>query len=48
MIKAWKLKQSRDGDDAKWMASYTKECPTCGKTIHKDGGCQYMTCGRQP
>jgi len=44
MIKEWKFKQSRDGDDAKWMATFTKECPNCGKTIHKDGGCQYMTC----
>eukprot|EP01125_Pyxidicula_operculata_P000933 TRINITY_DN1080_c2_g1_i1.p1 TRINITY_DN1080_c2_g1~~TRINITY_DN1080_c2_g1_i1.p1 ORF type:complete len:307 (-),score=83.49 TRINITY_DN1080_c2_g1_i1:908-1753(-) len=27
MIKEWQIKTSKDGDDAKWIASYTKECP---------------------
>ena len=34
----------KDGDDLKWMAQFTKECPKCKAVIHKDGGCQYMGC----
>jgi len=45
MIKEWNKKNQTDGEDAKWIASYTKECPKCSSMIHKDGGCQYMTCG---
>jgi len=44
MIKEWNNKNHSEGDDAKWIASYTKECPKCRSVIHKDGGCQYMTC----
>jgi len=44
MYKEWLKKSQTEGEDSKWMASYTKECPKCAFVIHKEGGCQYMTC----
>jgi len=44
MVKEWLSKCSLEGEDTKWMASFTKECPNCKFIIHKEGGCQYMTC----
>uniref|UniRef100_A0A6B2L270 RBR-type E3 ubiquitin transferase n=1 Tax=Arcella intermedia TaxID=1963864 RepID=A0A6B2L270_9EUKA len=44
MVKEWNLKNQKEGDNAKWFATYTKECPKCKAIIHKDGGCQYMRC----
>jgi ariadne-1 len=44
MMARWNAKCSKDGDDLKWLAQFTKECPKCKAVIHKDGGCQYMTC----
>lgn len=43
-VPGWMAKCAREGDDLKWLAQYTKECPKCKALIHKDGGCQYMTC----
>jgi ariadne-1 len=45
MLKEWQRKIQMDASDANWLAAYTKECPKCSTIIHKDGGCQYMTCG---
>lgn len=44
MVKDWEAKQIAQGSDAEWIAGYTKECPKCNFVIHKDGGCQYITC----
>jgi ariadne-1 len=44
MLSEWNKKASKEGDDSKWMVTYTKECPQCFAIIHKDGGCQYMCC----
>eukprot|EP00029_Vermamoeba_vermiformis_P000961 TRINITY_DN1112_c0_g1_i1.p1 TRINITY_DN1112_c0_g1~~TRINITY_DN1112_c0_g1_i1.p1 ORF type:complete len:525 (-),score=178.59 TRINITY_DN1112_c0_g1_i1:119-1537(-) len=44
MIKDWNTKMNADGENAQWIASFTKECPKCNFLIHKDGGCQYMRC----
>eukprot|EP01121_Diplochlamys_sp_Union-15-3_P013422 TRINITY_DN4163_c0_g1_i2.p1 TRINITY_DN4163_c0_g1~~TRINITY_DN4163_c0_g1_i2.p1 ORF type:complete len:140 (-),score=6.18 TRINITY_DN4163_c0_g1_i2:244-663(-) len=46
MIKQWMGKIADDGDNASFLASFTKECPKCDTLIHKDGGCQYMTCSK--
>jgi len=44
MLSNWIQKASKEGDDSKWIVTYTKECPKCRAVIHKDGGCQYMCC----
>jgi len=44
MLREWLSKCSLEGEDTKWMATFTKECPNCAFLIHKEGGCQYMTC----
>jgi ariadne-1 len=44
MLSEWNKKSTKEGDDSKWMVTYTKECPQCFSIIHKDGGCQYMCC----
>jgi ariadne-1 len=44
MYKEFITKCQMEGEDSKWMASFTKECPKCNYVIHKEGGCQYMTC----
>jgi ariadne-1 len=44
MLTDWTQKSTKEGDDSKWMVTYTKECPKCRAIIHKDGGCQYMCC----
>lgn len=44
MVKEWRQKTSTDGENAEWMAKFTKDCPKCGYLIHKEGGCQYMSC----
>eukprot|EP01130_Rhizamoeba_saxonica_P015484 TRINITY_DN695_c0_g1_i2.p1 TRINITY_DN695_c0_g1~~TRINITY_DN695_c0_g1_i2.p1 ORF type:complete len:378 (+),score=61.39 TRINITY_DN695_c0_g1_i2:456-1589(+) len=44
MMKKWDKKSNIEGENAKWLASYTKECPKCNFVIHKAGGCQYIKC----
>eukprot|EP01111_Echinosteliopsis_oligospora_P007913 TRINITY_DN2326_c0_g1_i1.p1 TRINITY_DN2326_c0_g1~~TRINITY_DN2326_c0_g1_i1.p1 ORF type:complete len:717 (+),score=210.13 TRINITY_DN2326_c0_g1_i1:95-2245(+) len=44
MMKKWVLKSKDDSETANWLQSRTKECPKCGKTIEKDGGCNLVTC----
>jgi ariadne-1 len=46
MVKEWKKKLAQEGETAHFLASYTKECPKCNTVIHKEGGCQYMTCAK--
>jgi len=48
MLADWVSKNNKDEANAKWIAAYTKECPNpnCNYIIHKDGGCQYMTCSK--
>lgn len=29
MIKDWNNKMNADGENAQWIASFTKECPKC-------------------
>lgn len=44
MVSGWSRKCELEGENSKWMAKFTKECPKCGFLIHKEGGCQYMGC----
>mmetsp|Transcript_3584 Transcript_3584/g.3960 ORF Transcript_3584/g.3960 Transcript_3584/m.3960 type:complete len:523 (-) Transcript_3584:184-1752(-) len=44
MARKWEQKIAKEGEDAQWLAAFTKECPKCATLIHKDGGCQYMAC----
>ncbi|KAI9296491.1 RING finger domain-containing protein [Neoconidiobolus thromboides FSU 785] len=40
----WIKKCEDDSETANWLNANTKECPKCGSTIEKNGGCNHMTC----
>ncbi|KFD57249.1 hypothetical protein M513_01760 [Trichuris suis] len=44
MLQRWITKCSSDSETSNWIAANTKECPNCHVVIHKDGGCNHMTC----
>jgi len=47
LIKKWIKKCDDDSETSNWISANTKECPTCGATIEKDGGCNHMICKNQ-
>uniref|UniRef100_A0A5S6QTM3 RBR-type E3 ubiquitin transferase n=1 Tax=Trichuris muris TaxID=70415 RepID=A0A5S6QTM3_TRIMR len=44
MLQRWVRKCTEDSETSNWIAANTKECPNCHVVIHKDGGCNHMTC----
>ncbi|KAI9816582.1 MAG: hypothetical protein M1827_001714 [Pycnora praestabilis] len=44
LVKKWMKKCEDDSETANWISANTKECPKCGSTIEKNGGCNHMTC----
>ncbi|GAB7360966.1 hypothetical protein MBLNU230_g0949t1 [Neophaeotheca triangularis] len=44
LVKLWLKKCEDDSETANWISANTKECPKCGSTIEKNGGCNHMTC----
>ncbi|KAH8595246.1 hypothetical protein B0O99DRAFT_594823 [Bisporella sp. PMI_857] len=44
LVKKWLKKCADDSETANWISANTKECPKCGSTIEKNGGCNHMTC----
>lgn len=44
LVKRWAKKCADDSETANWISANTKECPKCGSTIEKNGGCNHMTC----
>ncbi|KAI4134274.1 MAG: hypothetical protein LQ347_001657 [Umbilicaria vellea] len=44
LVKKWSKKCEDDSETANWISANTKECPKCGSTIEKNGGCNHMTC----
>ena len=40
----WIKKCNDDSETCNWISANTKECPKCGATIEKDGGCNHMIC----
>ncbi|KAK0749818.1 hypothetical protein B0T18DRAFT_437232 [Schizothecium vesticola] len=44
LVKRWLKKCADDSETANWISANTKECPRCGSTIEKNGGCNHMTC----
>jgi len=47
LIKKWIKKCDDDSETSNWISANTKECPTCGAVIEKDGGCNHMICKNQ-
>ena len=47
MIKKWLKKCEDDSETSNWLSTNTKECPKCGATIEKNGGCNNMKCKNQ-
>jgi ariadne-1 len=44
LVKRWMKKCEDDSETSNWISANTKECPKCGSTIEKNGGCNHMTC----
>jgi ariadne-1 len=44
MLAQWKAKLISDEGTSKWLQVHTRPCPKCTAPIHKDGGCQYVSC----
>ncbi|EFA12717.1 Protein ariadne-1-like Protein [Tribolium castaneum] len=47
LLKKWIKKCDDDSETSNWISANTKECPKCGATIEKDGGCNHMVCKNQ-
>jgi len=47
LIKKWLKKCEDDSETSNWLSTNTKECPKCGATIEKNGGCNNMKCKNQ-
>lgn len=44
MLKKWLKKCEDDSETSNWIMANTKECPKCGASIEKNGGCNAMKC----
>ncbi len=40
----WIKKCQDDSETVNYLVANTRECPKCGKSIERDGGCNLMTC----
>lgn len=40
----WDKKCQDESETKNWIAVNTKSCPKCGKNVHKDGGCNLVSC----
>jgi ariadne-1 len=47
IIEKWKTKCTDDSETINWLNANTKDCPKCHTIIHKDGGCNHMTCNQK-
>ena len=43
MFKKW-MKRSSSHITSNWITANTKDCPKCGISTQKNGGCNHMTC----
>jgi len=43
-LKKWKKKEQDESETANWFTANTKDCPKCGRSIEKNGGCNHMSC----
>lgn len=43
-MRKWMVRQAEDSETASYIYNYTKDCPGCGVSINKDGGCNWITC----
>jgi ariadne-1 len=44
LAKKWVAKCQDDSETANWILANTKQCPACGSSIEKNGGCNHMSC----
>ncbi len=44
VAKEWTKKDEGGGANAKWLLTYTKDCPKCKRAIEKNQGCNFMKC----
>ncbi|CAN6373458.1 unnamed protein product [Urochloa humidicola] len=43
-VRAWLALNISEAETAKWILTNTKSCPSCGRPIEKNQGCNHMTC----
>eukprot|EP00045_Choanoeca_perplexa_P009580 m.92679 g.92679 ORF g.92679 m.92679 type:complete len:519 (-) comp14955_c0_seq1:1336-2892(-) len=46
MVKEYDTMVAQDGDNISWLAANAKECPKCSAFIEKNGGCNWIKCGK--
>jgi len=44
VAKEWTKKDEGGGANAKWLLTFTKDCPKCRRAIEKNQGCNFMKC----
>ncbi|KAI8337085.1 hypothetical protein BC941DRAFT_352979 [Chlamydoabsidia padenii] len=44
LVHQWSTTSSVFTQTMRWLLENTKECPKCGVSIQKNGGCDFMTC----
>jgi len=45
-LKKWTKQFDSDAQTFRWINENTKDCPKCKAPIQKNGGCNYMRCGK--
>jgi len=45
-LKKWLKQFDSDAETFRWINDNTKDCPKCKAPIQKNGGCNYMRCGK--
>ena len=47
LVEIWEIKNSSESENVKWLLANTKKCPSCGKHIQKNQGCNHIICRKE-
>eukprot|EP00762_Andalucia_godoyi_P000308 ANDGO_03212.mRNA.1 E3 ubiquitin-protein ligase dbl4 len=46
VVKDWMSREVKESATSEWLVKNTRDCPKCSVRIHKDGGCNHVTCSK--